>query len=555
MIDIEKIRNSDKPNVLMLTVDQMRFDCLNSALREDDRFMVTPNLDRLAREGVTFTNCYSMNPVCVPARHNIITGLTAKHHGFDDNYFDIQKNIPYNLPTIGQIMSDSGFDTIAIGKLHFQPALRHNGFNRLLDMDEIPRWREDDSYAMYLKNNGLGNIQSIHGVRHLLYMQPQRSLIPEKHHSNKWVADRTIDYLDENRGRRPFFIWSNWISPHPPFDVIDRLADLYKGKTLFPSYDSKTPISNLARENINIADYPNENVLQRAKELYCSQITHVDENIGRILDKLEQINQLDNTIIFFMSDHGEMFGSNSTYQKFLPYDASSKVPFIVRYPKLFAENSIETKFVTLNDLMPTLLDIIQKKYPAHYELPGISLLNSSQRHEEIYIEHSKGNRRWISLRKSEYKYNYYFGGGYQELFNLETDPLERENLLHAPTHGVKRIAAGMKSRLTELEEKFGLPGMVKNGKLVELEVMPIHFYRETNFPYIYDRIIDDEEKKSMNNMVDEIISATEKENLVVFSELDLDTWRKAGGFSSKDVKKLLDVDKQRKEKMHPEVAR
>ncbi len=546
MIDIDKIRNSDQPNILMLTVDQMRFDCLNSALAEENRFMITPNLDRLAHEGTTYINCYSMNPVCIPARHNVLTGLTAKHHGFDDNYFDIQKNIPYDLPTIGQILSDEGYDTIAIGKLHFQPALRHNGFNRLLDMDEIPRWREDDAYAMFLKKNGLGNIQSMHGVRHLLYMQPQRSLVPEEFHANKWVADETISYLNENRGRRPFFVWSNWISPHPPFNTIDRLADLYKGKELFPSYDSETSISTLAQENINISNYPNKEVLQRSKELYCSQITHVDENIGRILDKLEAIGQLDNTVIIFMSDHGEMFGSNGTYQKFLPYDASSKVPFIIRYPKLFKKNYIEHDLVTLNDIMPTFVELAGTTYPANIDLPGISLINSQKKHEEIYIEHSKGNRRWISLRDKSFKYNYYFGGGREELFDMENDPLERINLLESDKDQYQELARGMKSKLTNYELKYGLLGTIENGELIQLEPMKLNFYRETNFPYIYDRIVDENEKLSMNNMVDEIIQATEKEELVIFSELDLETWKKAGGFSDADVQRLLEVDEQRK---------
>jgi hypothetical protein len=94
-------------------------------------------------------------------------------------------------------------------------------------MEEIPEFREDDEYAMYLKDVGLENIQSIHGVRNLLYMLPQRSLIPEEHHGSTWVADRSVKYIKDNAGKRPFFLWSSWIAPHPPFDVPDSFADLY----------------------------------------------------------------------------------------------------------------------------------------------------------------------------------------------------------------------------------------------------------------------------------------------------------------------------------------
>ena len=105
-----------KPNILLITTDQQRYDTI-AAMGYD--FMVTPNLDRLAAEGCCYPNAYSNNPVCMAARHNIITGLTARHHGFDDNYFEENpKVIPYNLPTFPQLLSDAGYDTIAVGKMH-----------------------------------------------------------------------------------------------------------------------------------------------------------------------------------------------------------------------------------------------------------------------------------------------------------------------------------------------------------------------------------------------------------------------------------------------------
>ena len=170
-----------RPNILLITTDQQRYDTIHAAGFD---YMITPNLDRLAAEGCIYTNAYSPNPVCLPARHNLITGLSARYHSFDDNYFDDSHQIPYHLPTFAQMLSDNGYDTIAIGKMHFQPYRRHNGFNRLLLMDEIPRFREDDDYAIYLKNNGYDYLQSLHGVRHMLYMQPQQSLVAEKDHGS-----------------------------------------------------------------------------------------------------------------------------------------------------------------------------------------------------------------------------------------------------------------------------------------------------------------------------------------------------------------------------------
>ncbi len=402
---------SKQPNILLITTDQQRYDTI-AAMGYD--YMYTPNLDRLVREGCSFPNAYSPNPVCMAARHNIITGLPARYHGFDDNYFDDNpKVIPYDLPTFPQLLSDAGYDTIAVGKMHFQPYRRHNGITKLELMDEIPRHRQDDEYALYLKEHGYGDIQSIHGVRHLLYMLPQRSMLPEELHGSSWVSHRSIHHIKENAGKRPFFLWSSFIAPHPPFDVPDQWADLYKGKELPPLKVSTTPLSALAEENKNIADYPTEAYLRRARELYFASISFVDYNIGKILQQLEDMGEYDNTLIIFTSDHGEMLGDYGTYQKFLPYDSSARVPLIVRYPEVFKGGEVDRRFVDLNDILPTVLDAAGVAYPNPAILPGESVLKKSgfKDRTKQYVEHAHGSRRWASIRNGQYKYTYYYGGG------------------------------------------------------------------------------------------------------------------------------------------------
>lgn len=157
-----------RPNILLITCDQLRYDYVGAYGCD---FIETPNIDRLAGEGCLFVNAYSPNPVCIPARHNLLTGLTARHHGFDDNYFgESAKAAPYYLPTFPQILSDSGYETVAIGKMHFQPERRMNGFDYFYNMNELPPTREADDYAMFLKEKGYGHLSSPHGVRTCLYM-------------------------------------------------------------------------------------------------------------------------------------------------------------------------------------------------------------------------------------------------------------------------------------------------------------------------------------------------------------------------------------------------
>ncbi|MFW5986310.1 MAG: sulfatase-like hydrolase/transferase, partial [Halanaerobiales bacterium] len=313
------MEGDNRPNILLLMTDQQRFDTINAAGYDH---MQTPNLDRLVEEGCLYRNAYSPNPICIPARHNMLTGLPARYHGFADN--DFNRTIPQYLPTYPRLLSDSGYETVGIGKMHFCPVRRHNGFEKLKLMAEVPRCREEDEYAMYLKDIGLGHIQNIHGVRNLLYMLPQRSLIPEEHHGNNWVADRSIEYLKANGGRKPFFLKASWIAPHPPFDVPDRFADLYKDVELPEVRTSDRIFPAIIEENKHLGDIPDEKYLRRMREVYYSAITHVDYNIGKILTALEEIDELDNTFIIFLSDHGEMLGDYSAYQKWLPYDSCAR---------------------------------------------------------------------------------------------------------------------------------------------------------------------------------------------------------------------------------------
>lgn len=506
-----------QPNILLITTDQQRYDTI-AAMGYD--FMSTPNLDQLAAEGCIYPHAYSSNPVCMAARHNIITGLTAKYHGFDNNYFDNNpKVIPQDIPTFPQLLSDAGYDTIAIGKMHFQPCRRHNGFTKMELMEEIPHHLPDDEYTQYLKDNGFGDIQSIHGVRHLLYMLPQRSLIAEEHHGSSWVTKRSIHHLQENSGKRPFFMWSSFIAPHPPFDVPEHWADIYKDTVLPPVKVTHTPISELAHENRSIADYPNETYLRRARELYYASISFVDYNIGKIMEQLKIMGEYDNTLIIFTSDHGEMLGDYDTFQKFLPYDSSARIPFLVRFPERIKGGTEDIRFVDINDILPTVLDAAGVAYPRPEILPGESVLKEHGFKDRTvqYIEHGRGNRRWVSLRNQNYKYNYYYGGGKEELFDMENDPNETRNLLFdPPEESSKKAMAELKLQLIEMERRYGLEGCIQNDQFVVLEEYKPLFYRENNpprFPIGQETIY--------KTLEEEIKIATAQEPVVKLDELDI----------------------------------
>lgn len=521
--------NEKKPNILLLFTDQQRYDTIAAS---GYSYMQTPNLDRLVREGCIFHNAYSPNPVCVPARHNLLTGLPARYHGYAHN---LRHSLDAAIPTLPRILSDNGYETRAIGKMHFRPARRHNGFNKMELMEEIPRCREEDEYAMYLESVGLGHISNIHGVRNLLYMMPQRSLIPEEHHGSTWVADRSIEFLKREAGRQPFFLWSSWIMPHPPFDVPDSFANLYSDVELPEPLVSKTPISIRAEEMKNNFSAPQENyneILRRTRELYFAAVSMVDKNIGRVLDALKDTGELDNTLIIFTSDHGEMLGDHGTFSKALPYDSSSKIPFIVRYPEKIKPGTKCNEFVDLNDILPTGLDVAGIEYPGSYILPGGSIFMEKKDRTLQYLENDNGHRRWISIRDKRYKYNYYYLHGYEELFDLQQDPAESVNLLYGQNISQENMLVRGKLReiLTDYESYWGLENYFtinEKNHLIKIEDQGWQRCRmNSQFPSLAENTIDIEKKNAMRTTAAEAILAVKDEPMVKLNNLDLGQWMK-----------------------------
>ncbi len=513
-----------RPNILLLFTDQQRYDTIAAS---GYSHMLTPHLDRLVKEGTSFSRAYSPNPVCIPARHNLITGLSARYHNFAAND---AHSLDFRLPVLPQILSDAGYETRAVGKMHFRPTRRHNGFLKMELMEEIPRYRRDDEYATYLKQVGLGNVQNIHGVRNLLYMVPQRSLIPEKHHGSTWVADRSIEFLRENGGKRPFFLWSSWIAPHPPFDVPDDFAELYRDHDIPQPLVSETELSAAARESHRFMDFDPKReteYIRRARELYCSSISQVDKNIGRILDELENMGELNNTFIVFTSDHGEMLGDHGCFQKMLPYDSCARIPLVVRYPEKFRAGVVRDDFVDLNDVMPTLLDITGIEYPEERKLPGASWLDDSGKDRSFqYMEFGRGHRRWVSLRNRRFKYNYYYNGGRDELFDMETDPGETTNLLagQPDVPEIENIRSELRERLIAYEAEWGLEGYVERGEFKKLPPVAGPTMRNGQFPVFPGNIVDQVERHAMNDFGDEVLESVRKEELVKLHRLNLEDW-------------------------------
>jgi len=446
-----------KYNILLLFADQFRFDAMRCA---GNSRIHTPNLDALADSGLRFSNAFTPTPLCVPARLSFITGHRASKVRFLRN-----GRLPGPepvFPTIMTCLHDANYRTHAVGKMHFR--YKHYGFHKIETQEECPDFRIDDDYLMYLRDNGVRSRFPL-GYRNLLYFQPQTSAMPEKFSPEAWVADRSIDFLRNHvryRGSKPFFLWSSWIAPHPPFAPCEPYDSMYPPEEMELPYYADRPISDLPasvwrhRGRLDGAHRDPER-MRRIRALYYGKVTHVDYSLGRVLHELDELGLSDNTIVMFASDHGDMLGDHGLSQKNVPYEPSVHIPFIIRWPGLTEPSTVSDDLVSLIDVFPTLIDGLGLEYPEGNEvLPGVNLYSPGglcSDREMLFMDHGSGPDRWISVRTKSHKYALWASGGREELYDLDDDPMEMNNLVSVQPE----LAQKLRSYAIIWEKKYGLP--------------------------------------------------------------------------------------------------
>lgn len=478
-----------KPNVLILFTDQQRFDTLACA---GYPHMKTPNLDRLASEGMLCQQAYSSNPVCMPARHDLMTGYPARVHGYYANG-ESQRIKDYAVPTLPRVMSDHGYRTVAVGKMHFSPVREHHGFSEMLLMEELPQNRTDDQYAMYLQANDYGEVQNLHGVRPHIYHYPQNAQTDEAHHGTAWVADTAIDWLHTN-GDDPFFMVCGFIHPHPPWDIPTECNGWYDEDTLpMPVARSRTPLDG---NDFNpwFGDGDSPSLIKKTKAAYYTAVSMVDKHAGRILDYLRQQGKLDNTFVIFTSDHGEMLYDKGYFSKEVGYEGAAHIPMLLRYPSRIQAGTSRQDFADLLDIFPTCMDACNIDYHGYHQpLYGQSLLQHDENPRTHQISASgKGDRRWVMVRDKHYKYIYNYNGGYEELYDMSSSQDETQNLCECPQ--CPDLQPFYQAAL-DYESQWGPEECVKDGRLIQLPFKQFdpsvrgkfHFWSNSQMQRFYEK--------------------------------------------------------------------
>jgi arylsulfatase A-like enzyme len=451
-----------RPNVLLVHTDQQRFDALGTVTDE----IHTPNLDRLAAEGVRFERYFVNNPVCMPSRESYMTGQYPSQLGI--LYQGIP--LPEDVPTLPDMLANYGYTSANLGKLHFLPhGNRYHddihpdyGFDQIEISDEPGPY--PDAYRAWVKGKAPDQLDTISvglpplarkfqditqtedDIEHPELRFPKRPVPFEADADlthTAFVAERTLDFLDRHRHDQPFLCVSGFYSPHSPWVVPQEYLDLYDPDDLtIPSYPAEAE-----RRREEIADEPDDSPdwmekprytdaeLRRARHGYYAMVSEVDHHVGRILDRLDELGLRDNTVVMFTSDHGEYLGEHLRYGKGWPgHDASSRVPFVVRWPEGVHDPGRTVEgIVEAVDLVPTILDCVDVQAPPHLigesVRPALAGREFGGR-ESALLETYQGT----AVRTDRYRYAV-DDEGEESLFDLDADFGAYRDVADDPDYG------------------------------------------------------------------------------------------------------------------------
>lgn len=495
------LRGVNRPNLLLITSDQQHWTTLGVANPK----ILTPNLDRLAAMGVRCTRAYCPNPTCTPTRASLLTGMYPSVHGA----YTLGTKLPEDRPTIGNHLRDLGYRTALIGKAHFQPlkstadcesveaypTLRDLDFWRTFndlhapwygfDHVELARNHADEGhvgqhYALWLEAKGLTDWRDYFHPRQdgvvdtpsagskappdsggpgYGWRGDMRWKLPADLHYTAWTAERTNALIEQfTTEGKPWFVWSSYHDPHPPYAVSEPWASLYDptdmesevGRFVEGEFDDMPPPHRLTREaepdfdpyGFGIHGYHSHtgisrDDLRRAVAVYYGMISFMDEQIGKTLDLLEKTGQIDNTLIVFTSDHGHFYGQHGLVAKGpFHYEDGIRVPFLAAMKGRIPANITENRLISLVDVPATFVAAATGGVPlwmqGRNQLPSWS--GGEPAREALFVEnhHSAGPQVHLrTLVTSRHKLTLYRGRpDWGELFDLEIDPGETQNLYH-----------------------------------------------------------------------------------------------------------------------------
>lgn len=444
---------ADRPNVLFVMTDQQRADTIFAL---GNSHIYTPNLDRLVRRGVTFTNAYSTCPVCVAARYTIRTGCEPPTTGIYSNsrpslvQGQPEDNEQRCGPYLARTMARLGYRTFGVGKFHTHPVHEDLGFQVHLHSEELygtPEGRASDDYAAFIakQHPEYDWIEGLMGERTEMYYMPQMSAMPASVTVEAWAADRAIEQI-RKKDDRPYFGFVSFVGPHPPFAPPipfnrmydpDTMPNPVRGDLATDHMDEYIPFMNYAIWAEDIND-PHARVL---KARYYGEISYIDHCLGRILDAVDARPDADNTLICFFSDHGDHLGDHHAWQKESFFEAACHIPLLVSWPSRLSKGARSDDLVCLADLFGIATTAAgQPDLREGADVLGRLDGKVAPRERLIGYYGAPGTNQFkVMVRDGDWKYIFMANGGREQLFNVAEDPAELAQRLEQEPSVTRRL--------------------------------------------------------------------------------------------------------------------
>jgi choline-sulfatase len=447
----------ERPNVLFIMDDQHRYDYLGCAGAD---FLNTPNLDRLAERGVRFTQCTTNSPVCAPARIGLASGLQPTRLGALDN----RAFLPFSTRTYYHRLRDAGYRVGCIGKLDLAKPDHYNG--RYGDRPCVYGWGfthpEECEGKMHAGNsptpNGPYNFYlQEHGLFEKFHQDYKKrsakgwnvgaswdSVLPTEHFEDAYIGRRAAEWIRTIPDDFPWHYFVSFVGPHDPFDPPTEYADLYRDVEMPPPIvESGEGKPDWVRSRMKDAT-PEQVAVTRRQ--YCGAIQLIDDQVGMMLDALDERGMLENTYVIFSSDHGEMLGDHGLYTKSVAYEASLRVPLIAAGPGV-ERGRVSDALVELIDVNPTICELAGLPPQENIDARSVGpvLRGEADGHREDAVSAITNFR---TIRTDRYKLidNY---NAPNELYDLQEDPQELHNIAADRSEIVRDLRGRLHRRFLE----------------------------------------------------------------------------------------------------------
>lgn len=433
-------REAGKPNFVFILVDDLGF--MDISPNNPDCFYETPNLARLASQGVRFTDGYAANPVCSPTRYSIMTGkyptrikATNFFAGRREEKFKpapLHDNMPLSEETLGEAFKSAGYRTAFLGKWHLGPTEEY--------------WPEAQGFDINVGGCNRGMPSSFFSP----YKNPRLEDGPEGEYLTKRLTDESLKILDEF-SNDPFLLYLAFYTVHIPLEAPEEVVEKYRKKA-----ESLRGEEFAGEEQIWPTDDPRNVRIQQKHATYAAMVECMDAQVGRVLDKLEELGLDDNTVICFMSDNGGLSTAEGMPTSNLPlragkgwlYEGGIREPFIIKWPEAAEPGSTCSEPVISTDFYPTLLEIAGLPARPERHRDGVSLVPLLKKKGTLerdalfwhYPHYSnQGGFPGGAVRRGDFKLLERFEDGKVQLYNLAEDIGEQDDLAEAMPDKVEEL--------------------------------------------------------------------------------------------------------------------